>query len=586
MRIWLRPDRLAQLKLTPADVIARASTSRTRSSPPARSARRRPAAGRSWSTPSPPRAACRSRRSSRTSSCAPTPTARALRLKDVARVELAAQGLRASSAASTASPATLIGIFLQPGANALDVAEDVNDARLKRARRALPGRASPTPIPYDTTRFVEVSIREVVKTLVEAMAAGVPGGVPVPAELARHADPVRRGAGVADRHLRRPAAARLLDQHADAVRHGARHRHRGGRRHRGAGERRAHHARGGPRAARGRDQGDAARSTSPIIAIVLVLCAVFVPIAFLGGLTGELYRQFAVTISIAVVISGIVALTLTPALCVLILKREHRQPGRFFALVQPLVRARHRPLRDRRRLDDPPRRHRRCVLFAVHGGGHRRPVAHHARQPGARRGPGLLHRRGDPARRRHAGAHRQGGERGARGDQVQPGQRATRWPSPASTSSAAASATTRPPSSSRRSTGTSARSPARALVGEFFMKTGHIKEGLVLAFDPPPIFGLGTAGGFEFYIQNRGEGGPKRWPRCSASSWRGQQGPEARHACRRCGAPTCRSSTSTSTARRPRRSACRSTRSSTRSPPRSAPTTSTTSTSTAAPGRC
>ena len=64
----------------------------------------------------------------------------------------------------------------------------------------------------------------------------------------------------------------------------------------------------------------------------------FVPIAFLGGLTGELYRQFAVTISIAVVISGLVALTLTPALCVLILKREHQQPGRFFACVQPLVR--------------------------------------------------------------------------------------------------------------------------------------------------------------------------------------------------------------------------------------------------------
>ena len=63
---------------------------------------------------------------------------------------------------------------------------------------------------------------------------------------------------------------------------------------------------------------------------MLVLCAVFIPIAFLGGLTGELYRQFAVTISIAVVISGIVALTLTPALCVLILKREHKLPGRFF----------------------------------------------------------------------------------------------------------------------------------------------------------------------------------------------------------------------------------------------------------------
>ncbi len=48
------------------------------------------------------------------------------------------------------------------------------------------------------------------------------------------------------------------------------------------------------------------------------------------------------------------------------------------------------------------------------------------------------------------------------------------------------------------------------LVGDFFMKTGHIKEGLVLAFAPPAIFGLGTAGGYELYLQNRGEGGPAK----------------------------------------------------------------------------
>src|SRR5690606_25821214 len=67
-----------------------------------------------------------------------------------------------------------------------------------------------------------------------------------------------------------------------------------------------------------------------VVAIVLVLCAVFVPIAFLGGLSGELYRQFAVTIAIAVVISGVVALTLTPALCVLFLRRERRAQNRLF----------------------------------------------------------------------------------------------------------------------------------------------------------------------------------------------------------------------------------------------------------------
>ena len=54
---------------------------------------------------------------------------------------------------------------------------------------------------------------------------------------------------------------------------------------------------------------------SAVVAIVLVLCAVFVPVAFMGGIAGELYRQFAVTVAVAVTISGVVALTLTPALC-------------------------------------------------------------------------------------------------------------------------------------------------------------------------------------------------------------------------------------------------------------------------------
>ena len=59
--------------------------------------------------------------------------------------------------------------------------------------------------------------------------------------------------------------------------------------------------------------------TGPVIAIVLVLAAVFVPVAFLGGITGELYKQFAITIAlIAVTISGFVALTLSPALCALV----------------------------------------------------------------------------------------------------------------------------------------------------------------------------------------------------------------------------------------------------------------------------
>ena len=65
---------------------------------------------------------------------------------------------------------------------------------------------------------------------------------------------------------------------------------------------------------------------SPVIAIVLVLSAVFIPVAFIGGFSGEIYKQFAVTIVISVIISGFVALTLTPALCVSILKTKEPKP--------------------------------------------------------------------------------------------------------------------------------------------------------------------------------------------------------------------------------------------------------------------
>ena len=67
-----------------------------------------------------------------------------------------------------------------------------------------------------------------------------------------------------------------------------------------------------------------------MVAIVLVLCAAFVPIAFLGGLSGEVYRQFLVTVSIAVVLSDFVALTLTPALCAVLLKPGAERKNLFF----------------------------------------------------------------------------------------------------------------------------------------------------------------------------------------------------------------------------------------------------------------
>ena len=168
MRIWVRPDRLAQLRLTPADLIrarerAERAVRRRQDRPVAR-----PAARRSWSTPSPRKGRlAEPEASSRTSSSAPNPDGSTLRLKDVARVELGSKDYDFIGRVN-GKPATLVGIFLQPGANALEVGE-------RRASRPSPSspsasrRASTYSVPYDTTRFVEVSIREVVKTLVEAM---------------------------------------------------------------------------------------------------------------------------------------------------------------------------------------------------------------------------------------------------------------------------------------------------------------------------------------------------------------------------------------------------------------------------------
>ena len=125
---------------------------------------------------------------------------------------------------------------------------------------------------------------------------------------------------------------------------------------------------------------------------------------------------------------------------------------------------------------------------------------------------------------------------------------------------------------------------AQELVGELFGKTMGIKA-LVLAFNPPPIFGLGTAGGYEFYP----EPGQRRHAplRSRAGLPRPRQpGSAAWAAHRRSGARRRRSSSPTSTARRRRRSASRSTTCSTRSRPRWARSTSTTSTGTDGPGRC
>jgi len=248
--------------------------------------------------------------------------------------------------------------------------------------------------------------------------------------------------------------------------------------------------------------------TGPVVAIVLVLCAVFIPIAFLGGLTGELYRQFAVTISIAVVISGIVALTLTPTLCVAIMKREHKQPGRFFQAFNRWF----------ARTTD---RYENGVAWMIRRGGIALVLFAGMVAIAAglwRATPGSLVPDEDQGFY-IAAVVLPDGSTLERTDKVT-GQVVEAIRSNPYNEDVVAFTGFDFLGGTFRENATTifvAQThwdrrpvPVGALVGEFYGKTAHIKEGLALAFPPPAIFGLGAAGGFELYIQNRGDAGSKR----------------------------------------------------------------------------
>ncbi|HSG64252.1 MAG TPA: efflux RND transporter permease subunit, partial [Gammaproteobacteria bacterium] len=253
---------------------------------------------------------------------------RMLRLSDVARIELGARDY-GSEARLDGHEAVFLGVFLQPEANALATAEGVV-AQLDELARRFPAGIE-YRIPFDTTRFVEVSIEEVVKTLGEAMLlvflvvylflqsfrATVIPMIAVPVSLVgTFAGMFALGFSINTLTLfGLVLAIGIVVDDAIVVLENTE---------------RLMAERGIP--AREAAFESMRQVTGPVVAIVLVLAAVFVPVAFLGGLAGQLYRQFAITIAISVAISGLVALTLTPALCALVL-RERREPERgFFAL--------------------------------------------------------------------------------------------------------------------------------------------------------------------------------------------------------------------------------------------------------------
>ncbi len=321
MRIWLRPDKVAQYNLTPGDVAAAIRDQNAQF-----------AAGRFAEEPTPSRQAFTYSVTTQGRFADPREFEQivlrsdenggALRLKDVARVELGS--LNYSTVATlNGAPTVPIGIYLQPGANALNVSDAVNAAMTRLAQRFPDGLRY--DVPYNTTKFIEVSIDEVVKTFVEAIvlvvivvflflqnwrATLIPLlAVPV-SIIGTFAGMYVLGFSINLLTLfGLILAIGIVVDDAIIVLENV--------------ERIMSTERKPPREAAIQAMQEV---SGPVVAVVLVLCAVFIPVSFLGGLAGELYRQFAVTIAVSVVISGIVALTLTPALCALLLKEGHSEP--------------------------------------------------------------------------------------------------------------------------------------------------------------------------------------------------------------------------------------------------------------------
>ena len=178
-------------------------------------------------------------------------------------------------------------------------------------------------IAYDTTPFIRESVEDVVQTLLEAVVlVGLVVLVFLQNWRAVLIPLVAVPVAIVGTFAVMAAAGLQPEQHL-AVRPGAGHRHRGRRRHRRGRERRAL-AGARAAAARGATQGDG-RSDRPGHRRGLVLCAVFVPCAFISGITGQFFRQFAVTIAVSTVISAFNSLTLSPALAAILLRAAQRR---------------------------------------------------------------------------------------------------------------------------------------------------------------------------------------------------------------------------------------------------------------------
>jgi hydrophobe/amphiphile efflux-1 (HAE1) family protein len=323
MRVWVRTDRLTGLGLTTGDIINAIRAQNVQA-----------AVGRVGARPisNEQQLQLNIQTQGRLSSAAEfenivvrtNPDGSVLRLGDVARVELGAANLDRETRLN-GGPASAVAIYQTPGANAIATLKQVRD-RVAEAQKRFPEDLA-WKVTYDPTSFVTATIEEVKKTLVEAfilvvlvvflflgsVRATLIPTLAVPVSLigtfialkaiGYSANSVSLlalvlaiGIVVDDAIVVVENVERVMEEHPELS----------------------------PAEATKRAM---AEITAPIIAITLVLLSVFVPVAFIPGISGELFRQFAVTVAVSMFLSAINALTLSPALCGVLL-RPHRGPRR------------------------------------------------------------------------------------------------------------------------------------------------------------------------------------------------------------------------------------------------------------------
>ncbi len=318
MRIWLSPDKLADYNLTPPDVIAAIQEQNSQF-----------AAGQFGQEPMDEyqpytysvntKGRLVDEKEFGNIILKSDSSGAMLRLKDVARIELGAQDYSVSSQIN-GEDAVAFAIYLQSGANSLEVSREVK-AAMERLSKNFPEGITYS-IPYDTTLFVNVSINEVIHTFFEAVllvilvvylflqnfrATLIPIlAVPV-SIIGAFAGMYVLGFSINLLTLfGLILAIGIVVDDAIIVLENV--------------ERLMSEEKLSPREAAVKAMKEV---SGPVVAVALVLSSVFLPIAFLGGMTGVMYRQFAVTIAISVLISAFVALSLTPALCALLIKPGH-----------------------------------------------------------------------------------------------------------------------------------------------------------------------------------------------------------------------------------------------------------------------